>query len=360
MERKLASVQKITGTSPIEGADRIEIANVLGWQCVTQKSNNFKPGDLVVYFEIDSLIPIKPWSQFLQKKPEQTEARLKTIKLKGQFSQGLILPLSAIELNGKPLEVEKFNEGDDLTELLEIKKWEPEIPAQLRGQIVGLFPGFVSKTDETRIQSCPSVLEKNKGLVCFVTEKVDGSSITVFRVPRDTPGLPVKYLENNEDEWIFGVCSRNLCVARAEDNAFWKAVEMLDLKSKLESYGKPIVLQGELYGQGVQHNKLQVPTLRIAWFNVVDPVGRRYFNFDEFKQTIEELGLTTVPILDENLILDHDVPQLVTMSIGKSKLNDKVWREGIVIRPKVEMQERHLGRFSFKVINPEFLLKYDE
>ncbi len=360
MERKLASIQRIIGTSPIEGADRIEIANVLGWQCVTQKSNNFKPGDLVVYFEIDSLIPITGWSSFLQKKPEQTEARLKTIKLKGQFSQGLILPISTIEVEGKPLDPSKFNEGDDLTDLLGIKKWEPEIPAQLRGQVIGLFPGFVSKTDETRIQSCPSVLEKNKGLVCFVTEKVDGSSITVFRVPRNTPGLPVKYLEGNDDEWIFGVCSKNLCVAYAEDNAFWKAVELLDLKTKLETYGKPIVLQGELYGQGIQKNKLQLTSLRIGWFNVVDPLTRRYFDFEEFKNTINELALTTVPILDDNFVLNHDVPQLVTMSIGKSKLNESVWREGIVIRPKVEMEERHLGRFSFKVINPEFLLKYDE
>lgn len=360
MERKLASIQKIISTSPIEGADKIEIANVLGWQCVTQKSNNFKPGDLVVYFEIDSLIPIRAWSAFLQKKPEQTEARLKTIKLKGQVSQGLILPISAIEVDGIALDPSKYNEGDDITDLLGITKWEAEIPAQLRGQVVGLFPAFISKTDETRIQSCPSVLEKNKGLECFITEKVDGSSITVFMVPRDTPGLPVKYLENNEDEYIFGVCSRNLCVAHAEDNAFWKAVEILDLENKLKAYGKPIVLQGELYGQGVQRNKLQELSLKIAWFNVADPLTRRYFNFDEFKQTIEELGLTTVPIVDENFILNHDVNQLVTLSIDKSKLNNKIWREGIVIRPKVEMQERHLGRFSFKVINPEFLLKYDE
>ena len=362
--RTLVSVQKIVSTAPIEGADRIELAYILGWQCVTQKSNNFKPGDLVAYFEVDSLVPLDvPQFEFLRKKEDQTQARIKTIKLKGKFAQGLILPLDTItEIiqakthSNTPI---TYDEGDDLTETLGVLKWEPEIPAQLAGQVVGLFPSFVSKTDETRIQSAPSVLEKNIGLPVFITEKLDGSSITVFYVKRNQPGLPAKYLEGNDDEMIFGVCSRNLCVSRTEDNAFWKATEILDLKDKLIAYGKPIVLQGELIGPGVQHNKLNFPSLTVRWFNVGDPETRTYFNFKEFTSTIKDLGLETVPILAQDIPLDFTVDQLVTYSIGRSKFNDKVWREGIVVRPMEEQQERHLGRFSFKVINPEFLVKYD-
>lgn len=363
MERKLASVQKIISTSPIEGADRIEIANVLGWQCVTQKSNGFKPGDLVCYFEIDSLIPLNhPQFEFLRKKVDQGAARIKTIKLKGKFAQGLILPLSVIEevLKANKVDVVNFNEGDDLTDLLGVTKWEPEIPAQLAGQVVGLFPSFVSKTDETRIQSCPSILEYHKGTKMYVTEKIDGSSITVFYVPRNQPGLPSKYLEGNDDEWIFGVCSRNLCVAKTEGNAYWKAVEMLDLEQKLKNYGKPIVLQGELHGTGIQKNKLGLTSLRIAWFNVGDPTDRTMKSKDEFLSILKELDLTSVPILHHGLPLDFTVEQLVVMSIGKSTFNQQVWREGLVFRPEIEQEVKHLGRFSFKVINPEFLLKYDE
>ncbi len=362
MERQLVSVQKIVSTAPIEGADRIEIANVLGWQCVTQKSNGFKPGDLVAYFEVDSLVPLDvPEFAFLRKKDTDTHARIKTIKLKGKFAQGLILPLDTIRevIKNKGMVKLNYIEGDNLTDVLGVTKYEPDIPAQLRGQVVGLFPSFVSKTDETRIQSAPSVLEKNKGLPVFITEKIDGSSITVFYVKRNQPGLPAKYLEGNEDEMIFGVCSRNLCVSRTEGNAFWKAVEILDLEAKLKALGKPIVLQGELYGQGVQNNKLGIASLRVAFFNVADPENRTYYDFEQFKTTIEGLGLETVPILEQNVALDFTVDQLVTYSIGKSKLNDKIWREGIVVRPLVEAQERHLGRFSFKVINPEFLVKYD-
>lgn len=365
MERKLASIQKIAKIEDIkflnaegveETAQNIVKAHVLGWQCVTQRSNNFKEGDLVVYFEVDSVLPARPQWEFLRKKPDETSFRIKTIKLKGQFAQGLILPIESIpELK----EVDEFEEGLDLTSILGIIKYEPEIPAQLAGQVMGDFPGFVSKTDETRIQTCPGVLVKRKGEKMVAAEKIDGSSITVFYVPRNTPGVPSKYLDS-EDEWIFGVCSRNLSIKFDEGNAFWKAVMFYNLEQKLRERGKPIVLQGELHGAGIQKNKYKMEVVRIAWFNVVDPIKREYYNYKEFKDTIQELGMDTVPILDENFVLDHTVDQLVTYSIGKSVLNSGVWREGIVLRPHIESEERYLGRFSFKVINPEFLVKFNE
>lgn len=363
MERKLASVQKIISTSPIEGADRIEIANILGWQCVTQKSNEFKPGDLVCYFEIDSLIPLTHTHfEFLRKKVDQSTARIKTIKLKGKFAQGLILPLPLIAevLKDKGIDVAIFNEDDDLTEALGVTKWEPEIAAQLAGQVVGQFPSFVSKTDETRIQSCPSVLEKHKGTRMYATEKIDGSSITVFYVNRNQPGLPSKYLETTEDEWIFGVCSRNLCLQKTEGNAYWKAVENLGLEEKLKAYGKPIVLQGELFGIGIQKNKLGRPSIEINWFNVGDPTDRTMKDKAEAFKILAELDLKPVPVIHEDIELNFTVDELVVMSMGKSVYNPTVWREGLVFRPLIEQEVRHLGRFSFKVINPEFSVKYDE
>ena len=205
--RKLASVQRVIGTESIEGADRIEIVKVLGWQCVTQKSNNLKPGSLVVYFEVDSLLPAVPQFEFLRKKPDQTEFRLKTIRLKGKYSQGLVLPLDHCYYEGahgkivlkaygddNPASpyIKYVNEGDDLTDFLGIKKYEPEIPAQLRGKIEGGFPYFIPKTDEPRIQGCPGVLERNKGTPMYITEKIDGTSLTAYYYSLPNSDLPHK------------------------------------------------------------------------------------------------------------------------------------------------------------------------
>jgi RNA ligase (TIGR02306 family) len=356
MERKLASLQEIKEVLPIEGADRIVLVKVLGWQCVTQKSNNFVPGSKVIYFEVDSLLPAEPLFEFLRKKPEETKFRLRTIKLKGHFSQGLVLPA---ELFDEHPAVKAAQVGDDLTEALGVEKYEPEIPAQLRGIVAGNFPSFVSKTDETRIQAYPQLLETYKGTEVFFTEKLDGSSITVFYVPRILSGIPHKLVENCEDENIFGVCSRNLPVLEAEDNSYWKAVNTINLREKLKDYNKPIVLQGELIGPGVQGNKLQLRDLEIRWFNVADPMTREFYGFEDFHKTTQEIDLATAPVLAMGK-LEHTVDDLVKMAIGPSTLNSKVAREGIVCRPLVEQEIHKFGRFSFKVINPEFLVKYGE
>lgn len=364
-ERKLASVQKIVSVEDIkfinaegkeEVAANIVKVGVLGWSCVTQRSNGFKVGDLVCYFEIDSLLPAKPEFEFLRKKPEETQFRIKTIKLKGQIAQGLILPLSAI----LPADCYEhgFEEGDDLTAYLGVEKYEPPIPAQLRGLVKGQFPWFLTKTDETRIQTCPNVLEKHKGKRFVVTEKVDGSSITAYCYPTSS-GLPVD--EGNTKDYQFGVCSRNMDLTFSEDNAFWKAAIVLGLEEKLSALKKPVAIQGELFGPGIQGNKLERKAVEVAWFHAYDPILKKYYDHEDMIKLFAELGLTTVPILDDNFILDHTVDQLVTYSIGHSVLNDtkKILREGVVFKSYTEEYEKALGRLSFKVINPNWLLKYD-
>ena len=100
--RKLASIRRIADIQPIPGADAIEVCTIDGWKVVAQKAMGYKVGDLVVYFEIDSWIPHKI-APFLTKNAAIPKVfngvegeRLKTIKLKGTTSQGLILPLSAL------------------------------------------------------------------------------------------------------------------------------------------------------------------------------------------------------------------------------------------------------------------------
>lgn len=335
MERKLASVQKILSLEPITGADAIEKATILGWQLVVKKGD-FKPGDLCVYCEVDSILPERPEFEFLRAR----HFRIKTVRLRGQVSQGIAFPLTILPMPS----ILDVMDGDDVTELLGVVKYEIQVPAQLAGTVKGNFPGFLHKTDEMRIQAVPDVLARHTGKVFHITEKVDGSSMTVYL-----------------HEGTFGVCSRNLDLTETEGNAYWKLARELDLENKLKSLGGgEWCLQGELIGPGVQKNKLGLDKLHFAVFNVYNIATGEYLPAPEFVRVVNGLGLMTVPVLEIDHVLTEDIPALVALSIAPSVLNPKVQREGIIFRPLVEEFDKDLGRLSFKVINPEFLLKYND
>lgn len=347
MERKLASIQKILKIEPIENADAIEKATVLGWSLVVKKGE-FKVNDLCCYIEIDSMLPVADWNEFLHSKAKEDKIRIKTIRLRGQISQGLALPINILPdfLSTEAQKNEgswRITEGLDVTELLEIEKYEPTIPAELQGEIKGLFPSFLVKTDETRIQAEPQVLERCKGKEFYITEKIDGSSMTV-------------YLNNGE----FGVCSRNIDLKESDSNAFWRVATGFKLKTTLEQLDYNVAIQGELYGKGVQGNKYKLEDLQFRVFSIFDIDKYRFLDLAEFIHTSAILNLDTVPILKTKYILDDTVDSLVELATDTSQLNTKAQREGIVLRPVVEERDEDLGRLSFKVINPEFLIKHGE
>lgn len=348
--RKLASIQKIIKVEPIPGADKIEVYTVLGWKVVGKKGE-FKPGDLVVYFEIDSLIPYTEWSSFLWKEKDDKNKpyRLRTIKFKGQISQGLIQPLSILE--GKKYESDKrespiyeWKEGQDVTKLLGITKYEPPTPANLIGQIKGTFPSFIPKTDEIRIQTCPEVIEEFKGKEIYITNKIDGTSCTI-------------YFNNGE----FGVCSRNLELQENKDHTFWKIVERYNLKQKLIELNKNIAIQGEVYGEGIQKNPVGIKGQDIAIFNVYDINEGKYLDYPDMINIVEKLGLKTVPVEYVGIFKeDWDLNKLMEMAKGNYPNTHNI-REGIVIRTTKEGYSNALkGRMSFKVINNDYLLKKGE
>ena len=174
-DRKLATIQTIKDIQPIPDADAIEVAKVMGWEVVIKK-NEYKVGDKVVYFEIDSYLPREPRYEFLEKSclrnmPVLGEGlRLKTIKLRGQISQGLLMPLSAYpEHNLSKLEV-----GTDVTELLGVRLYEV---IDSNGQTVSKFHPVISKTDEIRAQSDERYIDLLQGHPYYITEKIDGSSL---------------------------------------------------------------------------------------------------------------------------------------------------------------------------------------
>lgn len=332
MERKLASIRVIKDIKPIENADAIEVATVDGWHCVVKK-DEFKVGEKVIYCEVDCLMPHTD-ARFEFLRPRGF--RIRTIKLRGQISQGLVLPLSY-------LPEDDYNLGDDVTELLGIVKYEPPIPAQLRGTIKGNFPTeLLSKSDEIRVQNLQELLTKYKGIKVSMKEKLDGSSLTAI------------YHDNT-----FRVCSRNLELLETDDNAYWKTARSEGIEDKLKSVGRNIAIQGEMIGFGIQGNKYALKSTECWVFNVVDIDTRRYYSNAEVIEFCNTYGFKCVPDLGECDLTD-DIDALVEMAKGNSKLNPKVNREGIVFRPVTPIHDPDFGWVSFKAINPNFLLKYDE
>lgn len=335
MERKLASIKQITDIRPIEGADKIELASVGGWNVVVAKDVGHKVGDMVVYCEIDSFLPIREEFEFLRKSSykkmgDQEGFRLKTIKLRGQVSQGLILPIHVLPL------LEMVSEGQDVTEMLGIVKYEPPIPAELAGKVKGQFPSFLRKTDEERIQNLTKEYEGWKYQSqhqFYVTEKLDGSSATF-------------YMKDGE----FGVCSRNLELLETEGNTFWKVAREMDLENKLRKYGQNISLQGELIGEGIQGNPYKIKGQKVMFFNVFDIDKQERMSLGAFLRVMDDLFLEFVPILDIKFELPETVEDMLNFAEGKSNLNSNTEREGLVIRSMDTT-------ISFKAISNKFLLK---
>lgn len=334
--RKLATVRKIQSIFPIQGADNIEVAVVDGWNCVVRKGV-FSANEIIVYIEIDSFIPLHSYFDYLRnssykKMGDKEGYRLKTIRLKGVYSQGLVVSIKDL-MTQNLLSKGIYYLEDEVTEELGIVLYEPPLSAQLSGNAKGLFPSFIPKTDEERVQNLN--YEELLKETYYVTEKLDGSSITI-------------YLKDNE----FGVCSRNLDLLEDDTNTFWKTVRSLGIENILRSKNfNNIALQGELIGEGIQGNKYGIKGHSIRFFNVFDISNNSYYSFTDFVSFIKDLGLQTVPIIDDNMTLLPDRSNLLLFAEGKSILKDSAEREGLVFRTKGK------NRVSFKAISNKFLLK---
>jgi RNA ligase (TIGR02306 family) len=332
MERKLATVRTINNICEIPEADKIELAIVDGWKVVVAKDANHKVGDMVIYCEVDSFLPIKEEYEFLRKSSykkmvDQEGFRLRTVKLRGQVSQGLILPIHVLPLG------EMVSEGQDVTEMLGIVKYEPPIPAELAGKVKGGFPSFIPKTDEERIQNLTKEFEEFKDKKFYVTEKLDGSSATFYF-----------------KDGVFGVCSRNLELLETEDNTFWKVARQMDLENKMREFGINISLQGELIGEGIQGNPYKIKGQTIKFFNLFDIDLQQYHTYSMLDTVVRvQFGLDTVPVLETYFTLPDTIEKILKFAEGKSVLNPNFDREGIVIRSV----DRTI---SFKAISNQFLL----
>ena len=369
-ERKLASIQKITKLSPIKDADRIEVADILGWKVVVQKGLH-KVNDLVFFFEIDSLLPEIPEFEFLRKSCYIKESqngcgfRLRTIKLKKQVSQGMIMPIRELNCylfsfgdpyDYRPVDVDLLEEGMDVTQDLCVKKYEKIIPAKLAGKVRGNFPSFIPKTDQERVQNFIGDFMKNyRDHVWETSLKLDGSSCTIYY---------------NSSIGEFGVCSRNMNLTETEENSFWQVARKYDLEQKMansdtfmyvpnpttgimEDFPKSYAIQGELMGPGVQGNRENLSELDLYVYDIWDIENQRYLDSKTRLEMTRVLGLKHVPVYetcsygfdDSKGFLDH-----AEYAFDGKSLNHP-HREGLVFKSLND------PNVSFKAISNKFLLE---
>ena len=356
--RKLATIRKVSEIAPIIGADKICHYRVDGWWIV-DSVGRYQVNDLAIYIEIDAWCPHE-LAPFLSKGKDPREysgvkgERLKTVKLRGAVSQGLLLPIPT-ELNDPT----QFTEGLDITELLGIQKWEPPIPAQLRGKIAGNFPSWLRKTDEDRIQNCFKDVSPRLNESWFIEEKVDGSSMTVgyrkcdFILDKEGQPIPEEFV----------VCSRNLSLKlEDEDNTFVRIAKESSIQDAMKAYGRNLGISGELIGEGVQGNKYDIKGHRWLVFNIFDVDTGKYVSAKERQLIIRDLvalGATIeqVPVITAvgTTLLDGlSVDDFLEMAEGKSALNPKTEREGLVFKNQTDPD------ISFKAISNRWLLKTGE
>lgn len=339
MKRQLVTIQEIKNIVPIEGADFIEVAEILGWKLVCKKGE-FKVGDKCVYFEVDSFIPVgRPEFEFLRNSSYKKSDifgegfRIKTQKLRGVISQGLALPLSILP-DGE------YEVGTDVTELLGVQKWMvPEVEDGL-GTIIGSFCPYTSKTDEIRIQTIPEIIKELYGKPYYISTKMDGTSVTMWCM-------------NGE----FHVCGRESEYADSENAAFWKVAHKLNVPEKVIESGLNIAIQGEVCGPKVQKNRLKLAELHWYVFTIVDlNTGKRY-SLDELLAFCEKFGLEHVPIEERGESFEYtELNDLLERAKGQYPSGQA--KEGIVIRSVTNDYSDVLkGPLSFKVLNNNFLLK---
>ena len=350
--RKLASIQQIAGLHPIEGKDRIELAQVLGWYVIVKKGE-FKEGDLGVFFEIDSFLPKIPEFEFLKKSTmflDKEGYRIKTMKMAGVISQGLMLPLSHFSIS---LPTTK---DTDVSDRLNVIKYDTELLSNKNNAIfektsTNNFPSFLRKSDQTRIQSLPMFFTQYKDELFEETLKLDGSSCTMYKtmvVDTSLWGRIKSFFGINTEYEEFGVCSRNINLKRS-NSQFWEAAIKYNVEAEL-----PIgyAVQGELIAPNIQSNNENTTCVEYYVYDVFNIKTQEYLTpieRDIFINTYMK-SIKHVPVIGVSQPLTKTLDELLKSVEGPSMYPNTI-SEGRVYK------SMKYPNVSFKVISNEYLLK---
>lgn len=259
---------------------------------------------------------------------------MKTQRFRGQLSQGLALPLGILPEGHYEL-------GQDVSELLGVRKWEIQERLSTNGTIIGMLPDGVPKTEETRVQAEPGLLGEFRGLPYYVTTKMDGTSVTMFLI-----------------DGRFGVCGHNYEYADDGGCSFWRFAHDREIESRMRKAGAGgVVIQGEFCGGGIQGNPLKL--IKPEWyvFSISDAATRKRWPLDEMIAYCDDVGLARVPVEEREDAFAYDsVDALLERARGLYESGNV--KEGIVVRPIEPVYSKLLqGPLSMKVINNDYLLK---
>lgn len=350
--RKLASIRLIDNVIAHPNADRLDIVTIGGWQCIAKKGE-FVTGNFCVYFEIDAFLPELPMYEFLGRAKihqDRLGHRIKTIKLRGQLSQGLALPLK--NFTGK---LKNPKDGDDFTEVLGVIKYDLEIKINSGGVAApsSSFPGYIRKTDQNRIQNLNQYFEQHKDLEFEETLKLDGSSLTMYKVKTDLPYW--KKLVNKVypmfDSVLFGVCSRNVNLKPVKTNQFWNMARILNIE---ESLPVGFAIQGELISPSIQKNHEKVKEAQFYVFDVFDIEKQVYLNPEQRALFLEILpNVNSVPVVNSSIKIFQEcsnVAELLERVEGES-INPGTVSEGRVYKCTTNSE------ITFKCVSNKYLLK---
>lgn len=338
--RKLVSIQKIKAVEAIPEATSIELVRVLGWKCVAKKGE-FKAGDLCVYFEVDSFLPITDKRyEFLKKTSYRNNEimgegyKVRTQKFMGHLSQGLALPLGLF-----PELKDKTEIDTDVSDILGVVKWEmPEILGS-DGTIIGKKPYGIPTTDETRVQSIDKLRTQLLNKPYYISTKMDGTSCSIYCI-------------NGK----IGVCGRENEYKNDGKSVMWNYMIKCGVFGKLLSLNKNIVIQGEFCGPKIQKNRLQLKDYEWYVFNVFDADTMNLYSLSEMLKICKDLSLNHVPIEEVKKSFNYTLDELLERAKGKYPSGQN--KEGIVVRPQTpEFCSLLCKSLSFKVLNNDFLLK---
>lgn len=324
-KNKDATIELIAEIKEHTNAERLELAMVLGFQCITQKGL-YKGGEKIVYIRPDSLLPIEKWTEDYRK---YSPKRVKACQLRGLFSEGIIVPFEILPDNVRE-HLDKFEVGDDVSALIGVTHWEPPTPQDLQAK--GGLPYQIPKTDEERFENM--IYKLPYGEFVDIELKVDGQSCGYF-------------YHNLDDK--FGILGRTLELHEIFDNNYTAHIARYDIKNKLVEYCKThnvsLCIRGESYGLGIQgndnnpHSKGEKGWAMFSVYLLDEKQyaekGHKYY----FVDVAKELGLPIAPLIEENVVL---TPELVQKySIGIDKINGLSF-EGVVVKH---------SNGSFKIIN---------
>ena len=342
--RKLASIQRVWKVEPIENADNLEKASVEGWTVVVPKGQ-FEPMDLAVYFEIDSFLPIDERYEFLRKTSYKNTNimgegfKLRTLKLRGVLSQGLLLPLSEFP------EIENPELGQDVTALLRVKKWEIEEMATTGGNVIGKLPYDVPHTDETRVQNYPEYVKEFAGLEYYITTKMDGSSHSI-----------------SVDEDGFHACGHNYEYKDDGSSSFYEFIKNKNFHITVPEYArkmgyKTLTVQGEFCAPGIQRNRLKL--VKPEWYVFTVRVNGNRVGLETMSLIVKDLGMEMVPVEEIGRDFPSKYPTVESvLERAEGQYPNGGPKEGIVIRPTEPVYSETIGgSLSMKAVSNKYLLK---